>query len=144
LQPGDVVPVGSIIDATKGRVRITIKLPGGKLQSSDFYQGTFRVTQAKSGLATMVLVGGTTKTAARSALAAKAKKVIRQLWASGSGKFATKGRFASATIRGTTWLTIDRSDATVIKVTAGKIAVRDFKKKRTVVIKRGQQYVAKR
>ena len=143
LRPGDVVPVGSVIDATKGRVRITIKLPNGKLQSSDFYSGVFTVTQDKSGLATMVLSGGSTKASLRSALAAKAK-VIRQLWGSGSGKFATKGRFASATIRGTTWLTIDRTDATVIKVTAGKVAVRDFKKKRTVIVKKGRQYVAKR
>jgi hypothetical protein len=143
LQPGDVVPVGSVIDATKGRVRVTIKLPNGQLQSCDFYQGIFRVTQAKSGLGTMVLAGSL-KAARSIAMAAKGKKVLRQLWASGSGRFATKGRFASATIRGTTWLTIDRSDATVIKVTAGKIAVRDFKKRRTVVIGKGKQYVATR
>jgi hypothetical protein len=144
LEPGDVIPVGSVVDATKGRVRITIELPNGKLQSSDFYSGIFKVTQAKSGLATMVLAGSL-KAASSRATAAKGKKakVLRQLWASGSGRFATKGRFASATIRGTTWLTIDRTDATVIKVTAGKIAVRDFKKKRTVVIGKGRQYVAK-
>jgi hypothetical protein len=144
LRPGDVVPVGSTIDATKGRVKITIALPNGKLQSTDFYSGVFRVTQKKSGLATMVLVGGGNAGSVRAAAAAKAKKVIRQLWASGTGRFATKGKYAAATIRGTTWLTIDRSDATVIKVTAGKVVVRDFKKKRNVVIKKGQQYVATR
>jgi hypothetical protein len=144
LNPGDVVPVGSVVDATKGRVRITIKLPSGKLQSTDFYSGIFKVTQAKSGLATMVLAGSL-KAARSVATAAKAKKkVLRQLWASGSGRFATKGRFAAATIRGTTWLTIDRADATVIRVTAGKIAVRDFKKKRTIVIGKGRTYTAKR
>jgi hypothetical protein len=143
LQPGDVVPVGSVIDATKGRVRITIKLPNGKLQTSDFYSGVFKVTQAKSGIATMVLAGSL-KAARLSALAAKGKKVLRQLWASGSGRFATKGRFASATIRGTTWLTLDRSDATVIRVTQGKVVVRDFKKKRRVVLGKGRQYVARR
>ena len=143
LQPGDVVPVGAVIDATKGRVRITIKLPNGTLQSSDFYQGVFKVTQAKSGLATMVLVGPV-KSSRLSALAAKGKKVIRQLWGNGKGKFATKGRYASATIRGTTWLTIDRTDATVVRVTAGKVAVRDFKKKKTVVIGKGKTYTARR
>jgi hypothetical protein len=143
LEPGDVIPVGAVIDATKGRVRITIKLPNGQLQSSDFYQGVFKVTQAKSGLATMVLVGPV-KSSRLGALAAKGKKVLRQLWANGKGKFATKGHYASATIRGTTWLTIDRSDATVIRVTAGKVAVRDFKKKRTVVIGKGKTYTARR
>lgn len=144
LQAGDVVPVGSVVDATKGRVRVTIKLPNGQLQSTDFYSGVFEVTQAKSGLATMVLAGPVKAASGVAALAAKGQKIIRQLWASGSGKFATKGRYASATIRGTTWLTFDRSDATVIKVTAGKVAVRDFKKKVTVVVGKGKQYVAKR
>lgn len=146
LRVGDVIPVGSLVDATKGRVSITIKLPNGKLQSSDFYSGVFRVTQAKSGLATMALAGGNFKGCGRAASAvqaAKSKKVVRQLWGSGSGRFATKGRYAAATIRGTTWDTIDRCDATVIKVTAGKVAVRDLKTKRTVIVKKGRQYVAK-
>jgi hypothetical protein len=145
LRPGDVVPVGSVIDATKGRARITIKLPNGKLQSSDFYQGVFRVTQVKSGLATMVLVGSL-KGAARAAtvLAAKAQKVLRQLWASGSGKFATKGRYAAATVRGTTWQTADRADGTLVKVTKGSVVVRDFKKKKSVVVKKGRSYLAAR
>lgn len=144
LKAGDVVPVGSIIDATKGRVRITIKLPNGKLQSCDFYEGVFLVTQAKSGPATMVLRSSITKASASSASGVKAKKVLRQLWASGKGKFATKGRYASATIRGTTWLTLDRSNATVVRVTAGKVAVRDFRKRRTVVIGKGGTYTARR
>lgn len=144
LQPGDVVPVGSVIDATKGRVRITIKLPNGKLQSSEFYSGVFRLTQDKSGLATMVLTGASGKASSGSALLAKGKKVLRQLWASGSGRFATRGRYAAATIRGTTWLTIDRLDATVVKVTKGSVVVRDFKKKRSFVVTKGRQYVARR
>jgi hypothetical protein len=145
LEPGDVVPVGSVVDATNGRVRITIKLPNGQLQSSDFYQGVFRVTQAKSGLATMVLVGPLKAAAGRAAaVAAKSKKVLRQLWGSGSGKFATKGRYAAATIRGTTWQTIDRADGTFVKVTQGSVLVRDFKKKKSFVVKKGKSYLAKK
>jgi hypothetical protein len=146
LRPGDVVPVGSVIDATKGRVRITIKLPNGKLQSSDFYQGVFRVTQAKSGLATMVLTGGNFRACGRAAAvvrAAKSKKLVRRLWGSGSGKFATKGRFASATIRGTIWDMQDRCDGTLTVVKQGSVVVRDLKKKRSVVVKNGRSYLAK-
>jgi hypothetical protein len=144
LRTGDVIPVGSVVDATKGRVRITIALPNGKLQSTDFYQGVFRVTQAKSGLATMVLAGGSFGSCGRSAAvrSAKSKKVIRQLWGSGSGKFRTKGRYSAATVRGTTWDTIDRCDGTLVRVTAGSVTVRDVKKKRNVVVKRGQSYFA--
>jgi hypothetical protein len=144
LRTGDVIPVGSLVDATNGRVRITIKLPNGSLQSTDFYSGVFRVTQAKNGLATMVLAGGSFAGCGRAAAvnAAKSKKVVRQLWGSGSGKFRTKGRYASATIRGTTWNTIDRCDGTLIKVTQGSVTVRDLKKKRNVVVKGGKSYLA--
>ena len=145
LRPGDVIPVGSVIDATKGRVRITIKLPNGKTQSSDFYNGMFRVSQAKSGAATMSLAGGSLAKCGRAAAvnAAKSKKIVRQLWASGKGRFTTKGRYAAATIRGTTWNTIDRCDGTLVKVTSGSVSVRDLKKKRTVVVKKGKSYLAK-
>ena len=144
LRKGDVIPVGSIVDATKGRVRITIALPNGTLQSSDFFQGIFKVTQAKAGLATMVLRGGSFGKCGRSAAvrSAKSKKVIRQLWGAGSGKFATKGRFAAASIRGTTWDTIDRCDGTLVKVTQGSVLVRDLKKKRNIVVKKGRSYLA--
>ena len=146
LRGGDVIPVGSLVDATKGRVRVTIALPGGKLQSTDFFQGVFRLTQVKSGLATMALAGGNFKVCGRSSSAATAAKVkvVRHLWGEGKGKFRTKGRFAAAAIRGTTWNTIDRCDGTQVKVTKGKVAVTDFKKHKTVVLKAGQSYLAKK
>jgi hypothetical protein len=145
LLSGDVIPVGSLVDATKGRVRVTIAVPGGKQASSDFFQGIFRLTQAKTGLATMVLAGGNLKACGKSAAVRAAKtKVIRQLWGDGKGKFATKGRFASATIRGTTWDTIDRCDGTLVKVTKGSVLVNDLKAHKKVVVKSGHSYLAKR
>ena len=42
----------------------------------------------------------------------------------------------------TTWDTIDRCDGTLIKVTQGSVLVRDLKKKRNVVVKRGHSYLA--
>jgi hypothetical protein len=145
LQTGDVIPIGAVVDATKGRVRITIALPNGTRQSSDFFQGVFRVTQAKSGLATMVLAGGSFRACgpAASVQAAKSKKVIRQLWGNGAGKFQTKGRYAAASIRGTTWDTIDRCDGTLVKVTQGSVLVTDLKAKRKIVVKKGRSYLAK-
>ncbi|MFL5895895.1 MAG: hypothetical protein ACJ76Z_12390 [Thermoleophilaceae bacterium] len=142
-----IIPVGSIVDARRGRVRITIVLPNGTLQAADFYQGIFQLSQAKTGLATMTLVLGKTKACGRAAgataVAAKSKKVIRHLWGEGAGRFRTKGRFAAATIRGTTWNTIDRCDGTLIKVTKGSVTVRDFHKRRNVVVKAGHSYLAK-
>jgi hypothetical protein len=144
LQTGDVIPVGSTVDTTNGRVRITIALPSGKLQATDFFQGIFKVTQAKAGLATMVLGGGSFKScgARAGAIAAKAK-VIRQLWGNGAGQFRTKGRYATAAIRGTTWDTVDRCDGTLIKVTKGRILVTDLKTKKKITLAAGQSYLAK-
>ena len=146
VRTGDVIPVGAVVDATNGRVRITIALPDGKLQSSDFFEGVFRVTQAKSGLATMVLAGGNFRVCGRGAragaLAAKVK-VIRHLWGKGAGKFQTKGKFAAAAIRGTTWDVIDRCDGTLTVVTQGRVVVTNLKTGRKIALKAGQRYLAK-
>ena len=55
-----------------------------------------------------------------------------------------KGRYAAATVRGTNWETVDRCDGTLIQVKRGAVAVKDLVKKKTVVVKAGQTYLAKR
>ena len=47
-----------------------------------------------------------------SSAAATTPTTVRQLWGDGKGKFRTKGRYSSATVRGTNWLTADRCDGT--------------------------------
>lgn len=139
------IPVGATVDATRGRVRIVAAIKGGGTQSSDFFQGVFVVTQARSGLATMALSGGNFGVCGRARRGASAAKVVsvRRLWGEGKGKFRTKGRYAAATIRGTTWLTDDRCDGTLIRVTNGAVTVRDLVKKRDVVVTKGRSYLAK-
>jgi hypothetical protein len=139
------IPVGTTVDTTNGRVRILAALPGGKTDASDFFQGTFLVTQGRNGLADMTLAGGNLKVCGKGAQAVAAKStVIRQLWGAGKGKFRTKGRYAAASIRGTTWDTIDRCDGTLVKVTRGSVTVRDFKLKKNVVVTASHSYLAKR
>jgi hypothetical protein len=122
-----------------------VALPGGKTDASDFFQGTFLVTQGRNGLADMTLAGGNLKVCGKGAQAVAARStVIRQLWGAGKGKFRTKGRYAAASIRGTTWDTIDRCDGTLVKVTRGSVTVRDFKLKKNVVVTAGHSYLAKR
>jgi hypothetical protein len=41
------IPLGSTIDATKGRVRLTSAAGGGKTQTADFYKGQFVITQTR-------------------------------------------------------------------------------------------------
>jgi ferric-dicitrate binding protein FerR (iron transport regulator) len=59
------------------------------------------------------------------------------------GQVPDEGRYAAATVRGTTWDTIDRCDGTLVKVTKGSVTVRALKKKRDVVVKRGRSYFAR-
>ncbi|HEX6714841.1 MAG TPA: PKD domain-containing protein [Thermoleophilaceae bacterium] len=150
---------GSIIDARKGRVRITIDNGRGGLDTADFYGGIFRFTQpkVKAGqfwFANLYLYGGSfkgcpgaprdPKVASLSRTRSKRSqgKSVRQLWGSGEGAFRTVGRFSSATVRGTTWLTNDKCNGTLTKVTAGKVGVRDFVLNKTIVVKKGKSYFA--
>jgi hypothetical protein len=152
---------GSIIDARKGRVRITIDNGRGGLDTAEFYGGIFKFTQPKvkpgqTWFANLYLYAGSFKGCPRAPRnpkvatlsATKGKKQsqgksVRHLWGSGEGAFRTVGRFSSATVRGTTWLTDDRCNGTLTKVTAGKVGVRDFVLKKTVVVKKGKSYFAK-
>lgn len=143
-----IIAVGSIVDAARGRVRITTALRRGRRQSADFYEGAFKLTQAKSGLTDLALSGGSFRSCGRTARgaadAARSKrKVIRHLWGSGKGRFRTRGQYSSATVRGTIWETIDRCDGTLVKVKRGRVAVKDFRRHKTVIVKKGHSYLAR-
>jgi uncharacterized repeat protein (TIGR01451 family) len=73
---------------------------------------------------------------------AKPVKPVRRLWGSGNGKFRTRGRFSSATVRGTVWLTEDYCNGTLVRVREGAVTVRDLVKNRTVVVSAGRSYFA--
>ena len=135
LGANEAIPLGSEIDATQGRVRLTsVSGPGGATQTADFYQGAFRVTQTRGNkpitqlaLSARLSCGKKTTKAQASAK----KKKVRGLWGDGKGNFRTRGRNAAATVRGTKWLTEDRCNSTKITVKRGKVLVRDFAKRRT-------------
>lgn len=67
----------------------------------------------------------------------------RRLWGSGRGRYRSRGNHSSATVRGTIWLTEDRCDSTLTRVRRGRVVVRDFKLRKTVVLTRGESYVAR-
>jgi hypothetical protein len=139
LQEGQQIPVGSVIDTTKGRV--TIVATGN--QSADFYNGVFRLTQGKGArpLTTLTLVGKLSCPKAGRAVAAAKKK--RRLWGDGSGRFRTRGKHSAATVVGTRWLVEDRCTSTLTRVARGRVSVRDFVKKKTVTVRAGKTYVAR-
>ena len=97
LEEGQQIPVGSVVDTTKGRV--TIVAAGD--QSADFFDGIFRLSQTKGAkpLTTLTLVEALSCPKAGKAIAA-AKKKKRRLWGDGSGKFKTEGKHSAATVVG--------------------------------------------
>jgi hypothetical protein len=71
-------------------------------------------------------------------------KVLMALHAKDNhGKFRTKGRFSSATVRGTVWDTIDRCDGTLTVVKRGTVDVYDNHKRKTIRVHAGHSYLAK-
>ena len=134
------VPVGSTFDTSKGRV--TLQAAGS--QRAWFYQGVFRLGQTKGRkpLSTMTLTGRLN--CGSQASVAQRRKKKRRLWGDGRGRFRTRGSFSSATVRGTRWLVEDRCNGTLTRVTQGRVAVRDFVRKRTVIVRAGRTYLAKR
>jgi hypothetical protein len=73
---------------------------------------------------------------------AKSKRPVRRVWGSGKGKYRTRGRYASATVRGTQWKTEDRCDGSLITVDEGIVTVRDFGRRADVTLRAGQSYLA--
>jgi hypothetical protein len=78
------------------------------------------------------------------ATGAAAKKPPRSLWGQDHhGRFQVRGRGSVATVRGTRWLTQDRCDGTLTRVTQGAVAVRDLHRHKTVVVQHGHSYLAR-
>jgi hypothetical protein len=77
------------------------------------------------------------------ALAATNKKVVRALWGTGKGSFRTKGRYSSATVRGTLWYHADRCDGTFTKVNEGSVTVRDLARNRVLIVRAGRSVLVR-
>jgi hypothetical protein len=145
-----VIPVGSLVDATEGTVRITSAADAlGNTQTGLFYGGIFQVLQPPGAalITELVLRGGSFAPCRqlRRASASRVKKsyVVRQLWGNATGRFRTRGRYASATVRGTIWRTADRCDGTSVSVRRGSVTVNDFPLHKTLVLRAPKTYVAR-
>jgi hypothetical protein len=141
LGPGQQIPVGTTFDTLRGRVM----LAAAGEQTATFYEGVFKLGQGKGAKPlTRLRLVERLRCGNRRASTAATRKRKRRLWGDGSGKFRTEGSYSSATVRGTRWLVEDRCDRTITKVTAGRVTVRDFVRKKTVTVRAGRQYVARR
>ena len=150
LAAGANVPSGSVVDATGGTVALTSALDAGT-QTAHFGGGAFKVVQPKSGhgMIDIYLRGSLGSCRAHGArvasTASKKRRKTRSLWGRDhGGKFRTHGASSVATVRGTRWLTKDTCAGTLTKVTEGKVSVRDLHRHKTVTVKAGHSYLARR
>jgi hypothetical protein len=146
------VPVGSFLDTKNGTVRLqSARDRQGTRQNGDFSRGLFQVRQSRKrsarGLTELRLKGGSFSgcRSARSRRAARAarSRAVRRLRGNARGRFRTRGRGSAGTIRGTVWDTIDRCDGTLTKVKKGRVLVRDFGRRRNILVRAGKRYLAR-
>jgi hypothetical protein len=138
---------GSVIDTTAGSIELT-SAGGDGQQTAAFGGGRFKVRQRRGkALTELVLRGGSfgrcERPRARGGVAASGARPRRHLWGAGHGKFRTRGRHGSATVRGTVWNVEDRCDGTRVMVRRGVVQVADFHRRRTVTVSAGESYLAR-
>ena len=153
------LPVGSHVDARRGTVRLISSRGRRRRQSGRFSGGVFTVGQIRKGrrrgLTTLRLQTSSrrrcnTRGARRSQTGSphadasrRRRGLLRRLRARARGRFRTRGRYSSAIVQGTIWTIEDRCEGTLVRVREGKVAVRDTRRKRTVIVRAGQSYLAK-
>ena len=142
-------PLGSILDTRAGAVKLQTALPGGSTQAGTFRGGLFEVRQPTGGhgMTELVLRGAlpTCPAGGVRAAAVARQRPPRSLWGHDShGRFRTRASNSVITVRGTTWYVADRCEGTLTRVTSGSVSVRDLHRQRTVVVRAGQRYLARR
>jgi hypothetical protein len=148
------VPVGSVLDTEEGRVSLTSAADlRGRVQRADFYRGVFQVRQRRTRrpvtdlrLRTASFARGCphrTSRSSRGHASRHSRKRLGRLFGNGRGRFRTRGRFSAATVRGTVWITEDRCDGTLTRVTTGRVSVFDFPRGRRVTLRAGDSYLAR-
>jgi hypothetical protein len=142
LDAGRQIPVGTTVDTRAGRVTLVAAGRGGR---AEFFAGLFRISQTRGARPLTTLTLTERLSCPRRASAAQSRRQkTRKLWGDGRGRFRTVGRYSAATVRGTRWLTQDRCASTLTRVRVGAVNVRDNVRRRTVIVRAGRSYTARR
>ncbi|MEA2208418.1 MAG: hypothetical protein QOF54_895 [Solirubrobacteraceae bacterium] len=122
------VKMGATIDTTRGTVKIITTHGGGKTQYGTFSEGAFVLTQTRGSkpLTDLKLTGGDLSACPATAGGrivgpTAAKRARRRLFGHAHGRFRTRGRSSSATVRGTKWVTEDTCAGTRTEDRQGEV-----------------------
>lgn len=140
------VPLRSTLDTKRGRVKLETAVGSsrpGRTQTGQFHDGVFQVRQTGGSARPITEMVLNERLTCRSGRLQAAATRSRRLWSDGRGRFRTRGRHSTATVRGTLWLTKDSCNTTTTTVRRGTVVVRDLAKRRNVTVRRGGRYVAR-
>ena len=148
LREARQIPIGSLLDTRSGTVRLvsSANRSGKKKQQGDFNGGFFTAIQSRRGrgltelrMARGKFTGCTSRRrGGKAQVSRRSKRRVRRLRGNARGRFRTRGKYSSATVRGTDWTVTDRCDGTLTKVRRGSVVVRDLRRKKNVVVKAGR------
>jgi Ca2+-binding RTX toxin-like protein len=144
------IPIGSTIDPPEGGVvRLTTasdREGGRKLVSASGGPFTVRQRAGRRAVTRLWLSGrlpdcrnGEQQTARR----ARPPRKLR-ISEKGEGRVEVHGRYSIGGSFGTSWITEDRCDGTLTTVRRGAVRVRDLRRGRTVLVRPGHPYLAKK
>ena len=151
LKQARQIPVGSILDTTRGVVGITAASSKKNVQfTGDFTAGVFKLLQNRKqkGLTELNLMDTQPRnkvcvSAGKKASAAVSKGVLGLLRSKVHGSFTTRGDYSAATARGTQWSITDECAGTLTRVTRDVVSVQVFATRKTILVRAGHSFLAR-
>jgi hypothetical protein len=141
------LPNGTIVDVSNGRGVTLIDRNGNEALfygAKDGVPSRFVIVTVR-GTLELRLIGGNFKSCTKRTLAAVGQKPkakpIRRIWGKGKGRFRTKGRYASAAVRGTWWLTEDYCKYSLVRVREGSVTARNLISGKYRVVKAPKTFI---
>ena len=157
LRAGQLIPDGSEIDTTNGRVRLIVASnTHGGTSTAELYGGRFIVHQTRgvvphtifalslplSGCVPVISPASPYATITR---ARPRRPTTRHVWVTEQGgNFNTKGQYVGTSVQGTIWLTADTCTSSTVRVRQGVVVVHDLIHHRTIKLHAGQSYTARK
>lgn len=151
LTAGRNIPLGSLIDTSKGSVNVTTEITRqGRMQTATVWGGRFVLGQTGSrGMTTFRIPTGSLDCAAHgnamNAHRIRARgKTSTSLWSKDNhGRYSTRGNNSVATVRGTVWKTVESCRGTLTFVKKGVVSVLDLHTHRAVLVHQGHSFLAR-
>ncbi|HEX5923924.1 MAG TPA: hypothetical protein VFY45_08835, partial [Baekduia sp.] len=171
LDDAESITLGTEVDSRKGTVALFfVTTKAGRTASASIGEGRVLVTQPPEidrgqRPGRLTLSGPLSRcTAKRIAVRPRAGRHIgpvvaraartdsppagRRIKVRAKGRIKTQGRYGSAIVRGTRWIMVDRcasnpNPGTFVSVQEGIVAVRDFARRKSINVHRGERYLAR-